>query len=178
MDFSIQPLLKNEMAEILPLRADHFDLVYQAASDPQVWEQHPNRNRYQKEVFKVYFEGAIESKGAFMIKDILTGEIAGCTRFYNYDPEKKMILIGYTFYAKKYWGTGLNHAVKKSMLDYIFQYVDHVHFHIGACNVRSQISIGRLRAHKIGEEVVRYYGEAPASNFIYEISKKDWLKHG
>jgi hypothetical protein len=33
----------------------------------KVWEQHPNKDRYQREVFENFFKGAIESKGAFKI---------------------------------------------------------------------------------------------------------------
>jgi RimJ/RimL family protein N-acetyltransferase len=174
MKFSIQPNLKNEKATLRPLEEDDFEALYQTASDPLIWSQHPNKTRYQREVFKVFFEGAMKSKGAFIIKDAHTHEIAGSTRYYDYDPVKKLILIGYTFYATKYWGTGLNLSVKKTMLDYIFQFVNIVHFHIGANNVRSQIAITRLGAKKIGEINVAYFGEPPAINHIYQIEKGEW----
>ena len=113
----------------------------------------------------------MESKGAFLIIDKATGAIAGSSRFYNYNEADKSIMIGYTFYAVKFWGTGLNPAVKRLMMDYIFQFVDKVHFHIGANNFRSQIAIQRLGASKIGEETVAYHGESPKLNFVYEIVK-------
>ena len=174
MEFSIQPNLKNEKATLIPLEEDDFEVLYHAASDPLIWAQHPNKTRYQKEVFKNYFKGAVESGGAFLIKDTATGAIAGSTRFYDYDHSQNLILIGYTFYVRKYWGTGMNAEVKKTMLNYIFQYVDHVLFHIGAGNFRSQMAITRLGAKKIDEINVAYYGEPPAINFVYQISKINW----
>lgn len=57
------------------------------------------------------------------------------------------------------------------MLDHIFQFVSKVHFHIGALNLRSQISIQRLGAEKIAEKEVAYFGEPPGLNFVYEIRK-------
>lgn len=116
----------------------------------------------------------MESKGAFKIVDKASGEIIGCTRYYDYNEEENHILIGYTFYGTASWGKGINPQVKKLMLDYIFQFVPKVHFHVGASNLRSQIAISRVGAEKIGEEDVAYFGETPKLNFIYEITKEKW----
>ena len=174
MNFDLQPLLETEKAILYPLREKDFDRLYAAASDPKIWEQHPNRDRWKKEVFQIYFDGAMQSKGAFIIIDKSTGDVAGSTRFYDYDPVNDTVLIGYTFYARKYWGKGFNRSVKITMLDYAFQFVAKVDFHIGADNIRSQIAIGRLGASKIWEQEVAYFGERPKLNFIYEITKQDW----
>jgi RimJ/RimL family protein N-acetyltransferase len=176
MNFSIQPVLENDFILLLPLQAEDFEDLYAVASDPNIWVQHPNKDRWRKEVFQVFFEGAMQSKGAFKIIDKTTGEIAGSTRIYDYNDSDRCILIGYTFFATKYWGTRMNHAVKKMMLDYLFQYVDQVHFHIGAENLRSQISITRLGARKTDEVEVAYYGEPVKRNFVYSICKEEWNK--
>lgn len=141
MIFNIQLILENEKAILLPLEETDFDALYQVASDPKIWEQHPNKDRWKKEVFRTFFEGALQSKGAFKIVDKATGNIAGSTRFYDYNEKENSILIGYTFYATCFWGTGLNASVKALMLDYIFQFVSKVYFHIGSGNVRSQIAM-------------------------------------
>lgn len=170
MAIDTQPTLENDVVLLLPLRQDDFEAVYHAASDPKVWEQHPNRDRWRREVFQKFFQGAMESRGAFKIVDKATGEVAGSTRFYNYNEAGRSILVGYTFYATKFWGKGLNPAVKNLMMDYIFAFVDTVYFHIGATNYRSQVAIQRLGAKKVGEEEVAYYGENPKLNFVYEIT--------
>ena len=167
----LQPTLENAVALLKPLQQADFEALYLTASDPKIWEQHPNKDRWQRDVFLNYFQGAMESGGAFMIIDKASGEIAGSTRFYNYNETEKSILIGYTFYAVKFWGSGLNPVVKRLMMDYIFPFVDKVHFHIGATNIRSQVAIQRLGAQKIGEETVAYYSEPPKLNFVYEILK-------
>ncbi|MBK8516461.1 MAG: GNAT family N-acetyltransferase [Saprospiraceae bacterium] len=175
MNFSIQPLLQNKIAIIQPLQESDFERLFAVACDPLIWEQHPNKNRYKRDVFETFFKGAIESEGAFLIVDNVTNEVAGCTRFYDYNQDKNLILIGYTFYAKKFWGSGMNNLVKTSMLDYIFTYLNTVHFHIGATNFRSQVAIGRFNAIKILELNVAYYGEPEAVNFVYEIKKENWI---
>lgn len=173
MNFSIQPELENEKYQLIPLSQGDFEALYEVASDPKVWEQHPNKNRFEREVFKNFFNGAIESKGAFKIVEKSSGDVLGSTRFYDFDENKNSIFIGYTFYGTKSWGKGINPQIKKLMLDYIFQYVDTVHFHIGKENFRSQTALKRLGGKKIAEEEVAYFGEPARTNFVYEIKNEN-----
>jgi RimJ/RimL family protein N-acetyltransferase len=178
MNFDIQPKLENDKVILHPLQEQDFEDLYAVAVDPKIWEQHPNKDRWKKEVFKTFFDGAIQSKGAFKIIEKTTGNIIGSTRFYDYNEQEDSILIGYTFYATHYWGKGINHSVKTIMLNYIFQFVSTVYFHIGANNVRSQIAIARIGATKSGQEEIAYFGEQPKSNFIYKLTKEEWFSLG
>lgn len=171
MNINIQPVLEDEAVCLSPLQADDFEALYQVASDPLIWEQHPNKNRWQRAAFSIFFEGALQSGGALKITDTATGRIAGCTCFYDLVPEKDSIMIGYTFLARSYWGTGLNTQVKKMMMDYIFRYVSRIYFHVGASNKRSLVAIERLGAVKTGEEEIAYFGEPARLNFVYLIEK-------
>lgn len=163
--------LQNEKVILRPLVPEDFDALFSAASDPLIWAQHPNPDRYQRKVFETFFEGALASKGAFLIQDAVTGAPIGSSRYYDHFPETGEVKIGYTFFARDCWGRGFNMATKRLMMDYAFQWVDRIIFQIGAGNLRSQIAIGRIGARKIGEEDVAYYGEAPKRNFIYEIDR-------
>ncbi len=174
MNFSIQPILENENFKLIPLQENDFERLYVVASDPKVWEQHPNKERYKREVFENFFKGAMESKGAFLVVSKDSGEVLGCTRFYDFDRENKSILIGYTFYGRNSWGKNVNPQIKKMMLDYIFQYVETVIFHVGKENIRSQVAMERLGAEKAGEEEIAYFGELPKINVVYEIRKENW----
>ena len=166
---NLQPQLESDYIILTPLQEDDFEELYNAASDPAIWEQHPNKDRWKRATFKNFFEGAIKSGGAFKIIDKHTSEVIGSTRFYDYDEARKSILIGYTFFKVSHWGKGFNREVKKLMLDYIFQFVSQVDFHIGAENHRSLISIGRIGAIKIGEQEVAYFGEEPKLNAVFRI---------
>lgn len=158
-----------------PLAADDFEQLYAVASDPLVWEQHPNKTRYQKDVFRNFFEGAMQSKGAMLILDKATGEVAGCSRFYDYNVADSSVFIGYTFFGRKFWGKQYNPASKQLMLNYAFQFLNNVKFHIGATNIRSQIAIGRIGAVKTREVTVAYHGEPNRDNFEYELRREEWL---
>jgi N-acetyltransferase len=175
MIINFQPTLQNELIVLQPLQESDFERLFAVASDPLIWEQHPNKNRYQREPFQNYFEGAMQSKGALLVMDKASGEIAGCSRFYDYSKADKSVFIGYTFIARKFWGKGYNPAMKELMLNYAFQFVDTVLFHIGAANTRSQIAIGRVGATKIKEVVVAYHGEPDRENFEYELKKENWI---
>ena len=175
MNINIQPTLENENVILHPLQDKDFDDLYAVASDPKIWEQHPNKDRCKIEVFKVFFDGAMQSKGAFKILNKASGHVMGSTRFYDHNLEENSISIGYTFYGREYWGKGFNHSVKSLMLDYIFQFVSKVHFHIGAENIRSQIAIGRLGTTKIDEQEIAYFGEQAKLNYIYCLTKEEWF---
>ncbi|WP_346239445.1 GNAT family N-acetyltransferase [Niabella insulamsoli] len=173
---NIQPKLESENILLSPLNERDFDTLYLAASNPKIWEQHPNKERWKKEVFKTFFVGAIQSKGAFKIIDKSSDSVIGSTRFYDLSEQESSIQIGYTFYKTEYWGRGTNNLVKTLMLDYIFNYVSKVYFHIGANNIRSQKAIVKLGALKVGEQEVTYFGEKPMQNFVYELTYENWKK--
>ncbi|HMQ68525.1 MAG TPA: GNAT family N-acetyltransferase [Ignavibacteria bacterium] len=176
MKFELQPILENEIVKLIPLKEEDFETLFEVSSDPLVWEQHPNKDRYIREVFKNFFKGAMESKGAFLIYDNKTGKVIGSTRFYYPAETSNTIAIGYTFFARDHWGSTYNQAVKKMMLEYAFQFVDKVHFHIGSENIRSQKAIEKSGAVKIDEKEISYYGEKESKNYIYQIDKKRFFK--
>lgn len=174
MNFDLQPTLENDLIKIAPLKAEDFENLFTVASDPLIWEQHPNKDRYKREVFESFFKGAIESNGAFIIFDKETGDIVGSSRYYELDEENNSVVVGYTFIGRKFWGKGHNSALKKLMLDYAFQFVDKVILHIGATNFRSQKATEKLGAIKIADLEVAYYGEPIKWNFVYQIDKQKW----
>lgn len=173
---NLQPVLKDENVVLKPLSIDDFEKLYQVARDPEVWAMHPNKERYKRPVFQNFFEGALASKGAFLVVDRKTQEVLGSTRFYEFNPDTKSVLIGYTFYGTKWWGKNINSTVKKLMLDYIFREVDQVIFHVGKDNVRSVKAMTKLGAENTGEEEIAYYGEDSRTNIVFRIRKNDWLR--
>lgn len=165
---NLQPILSNEEIILIPLVNEDFEALYYIASDKLLWEQHPNNDRYKKEVFEDFFKKAIESKGAFTIYEKTTNKIVGSTRFYDLEQESKSVFIGFTFIDRKFWGSSLNGKVKKLMIDYAFQFVDSVKFHVGETNYRSQKAVEKLGALKIGT-IQKENSEIV--NWIYELKK-------
>ena len=126
MQFDLQPSLKGDLIELRPLRPDEFDALFSAAKDPLIWEQHPESDRYQRDVFQKYFDGALESKGAFAIIDRKSGRIIGSSRYCNLDSKNSEVEVGWTFLERQFWGGIYNRELKKLMLDHAFQFVDRI----------------------------------------------------
>lgn len=146
MEFDLQPMLKGELIRLRPITPDDFDVLYRAASDPEIWKLHPESTRYQREVFQTYFDGALQSGGAFVIEDLKTGEIIGSSRYYDWNPELKEITIGYTFLIRAFWGGQVNRELKRLMLDHAFRFADCAVFEVGASNLRSRRAMEKIGA--------------------------------
>src|SRR5437773_3848796 len=141
MPFDPQPVLKGELLELRPLRAEDFRDLYAVAADPLIWEQHPSRDRYQEEVFKTFFREALESGGALIAIDRKDGRVIGSSRFHGYDEGKGEVEIGWTFLARSHWGGAYNGEMKRLMLRHAFRFVKSVVFLIGPHNLRSQRAV-------------------------------------
>lgn len=171
MPFNLQPHLKGELVELRPLKSEDWDHLFSVASDPLIWEQHPESDRYKEDVFRIFFKDALESSGAFVVIDAQTREIIGSTRFHGYDPKKSEIEIGWTFLARKYWGGRYNREMKELMLAHAFKFVENVVFFVGENNIRSQRATEKIGAIKSGT-AKKIYGNRPASvNIRYVIRK-------
>src|SRR5215510_6934402 len=94
MPFDLQPTLRSEILELRPLRADDFEELYAAASDPLIWEQHPS-DRYKPDVFRKFFDEALESGGALIAIERKSDQVIGSSRFHCYDLERSEIEIGW-----------------------------------------------------------------------------------
>ena len=171
MAFNLQPNLKGELLELRPLTPGDWDDLFAVASDPLIWEQHPESDRYTEKIFKVFFREALQSGGAFVVIDRTTQEIIGSTRFYGYDPEKSEIEIGWTFLAREYWGGQYNREMKSLMLNHAFKFVENVVFLIGEKNIRSQKAIEKIGAIRVGIVTRAYGNHPPAPNVKYVIKK-------
>jgi RimJ/RimL family protein N-acetyltransferase len=144
MSFDRQPVLRGELLELRPLRADDFEDLLRVASDPLIWEQHPEPDRCTEPVFRAFFDEALASGGALVALDRAAGLIIGSSRFHGHDPERSVIEIGWSFLARAYWGGRFNGEMKRLMLEHAFQRVERVIFIIGPDNVRSQRAVEKL----------------------------------
>ena len=176
MAFDLQPRIADRWIKLEPLEPGDFEALHAVASDPLIWEQHPNKNRYQREVFATYFKGAIESGGALRVIDNTTGTLIGSSRFYDLDEAQRVVAIGYTFIARDHWGGQYNWALKALMLGHAFQSLERVIFHVGVNNLRSRKAMEKLGAVLIGEAAVSYYGETSQQNVIYQIERDAWRR--
>jgi N-acetyltransferase len=166
MSFDLQPTLKGEILQLRPLRPEDFHDLFAVASDPLLWEQHPNKDRYKEEVFMEFFRDALVSSGALIANDSKDGRVIGSSRFHGYDQEKSEIEIGWTFLARSHWGGIFNGEMKKLMLRHAFKYVNSVIFVVGPKNLRSQRAVEKIGGFRLGSRPDGRGGES----FVYQIT--------
>ena len=146
MEFELQPTLHGKLIEIRPLKPEDFEPLFKAASDPLIWKQHPEPDRYTREVFQKFFDGAMESKGAFAVIERKTGRIIGSSRYHDLNPEESQVEIGFTFLERAFWGGDYNGELKSLMLAHAFRFVNRVVFVVGEKNFRSQKALEKIGA--------------------------------
>jgi len=171
MSFDLQPHLKGELVELRPLMPEDWDDLFAVASDPLIWEQHPESDRYKEDVFKVFFREAMACGGAFVIIDKKSGHIIGSTRFHGDAPERSEIEIGWTFVARKYWGGQYNRELKDLMLAHAFKFVENVVLLVGQNNIRSQRATEKIGGIKSGMVKKTYGNRPPSLNVRYVIKR-------
>ena len=165
MSFELQPTLEGELLRLRPLRADDWPALFAVASDPLIWEQHPAPDRYQEQVFRGFFQEAMDSGGAFVVIARENGSVIGSSRFLGYDEERSEIEIGYTFLARAYWGGVYNREMKDLMLRHAFRFVRHVIFLVGPSNWRSQKAMEKIGGVRIEPRL----NKAGRMNVVFQI---------
>jgi RimJ/RimL family protein N-acetyltransferase len=135
--------------EVRPLRQEDYDALFAAASNPLIWEQHPDA-RWREDVFRPFFVEHLATGGALAVVDARSGEVIGTSRYHGYDPERGEVEIGWTFIARDYWGGTYNGELKRLMLDHAFRSVATVLFVVARGNLRSQRAVEKLGAVRAG----------------------------
>jgi RimJ/RimL family protein N-acetyltransferase len=170
----LQPTLVGQLIELRPLEKTDFEALFAAASDPLIWEQHPENDRYTPAVFRRYFDGAIESNGAFAIIDRRTQRIIGSSRYWNLNAAEREVEIGWTFLERAFWGGSYNRELKGLMLEHAFEFVDRVVFVVGENNLRSQRAVEKIGATFLRFEKRPGANEVLMPNVVFAIERAAW----
>lgn len=167
-----QPTLRGERILLRPIRAEDLEALHAAGSDPRIWEQHSARTRHERPEFERYVAGAIASGGGLVVAEACTGRIVGSSRFYDWNPADRSVVIGYTFLERAHWGTGTNHEMKRLMLDHAFRWAEVAFFHASPGNLRSRRALERIGARLHAEQLVIVDG-VPSQRVIYVMRPGD-----
>ena len=141
----LQPTLKGPRLLVRPVARADWDAMFAAASDPKVWELHPDSDRYTKPVFRQFFDDAVASGSAFAIVDHLNDKIIGSSRYHGHDPEAGEVEVGWTFLSRDYWGGSYNRELKTLMVGHALTLVDTVVFWVDESNQRSRRAMEKNR---------------------------------
>jgi RimJ/RimL family protein N-acetyltransferase len=166
MTFDRQPTLAGDLIELRPLHQDDWTALFAVASDPLIWEQHPEPDRYTEPAFQRFFADALDSGGALVTTDRATGQIIGSSRYHGFDATNRVIEIGWTFLARRYWGGRYNGEMKRLMLQHAFRVVERVVFLVGLENRRSQRAVEKIGGIRVGSKP----DAGGRESIVYEIT--------
>lgn len=137
-------ILENDTVRLDPLHNQDFDkLVHFSEQAPELWK-YSFCLANDLENLKTYIDFALkgrkeETSYPFIIFDRSAQNITGSTRFYDFRKIHTTVQLGYTWYGKKFQGTGLNKQYKLLMLEFTFEKLDldRVEFRADTKNRRS-----------------------------------------
>jgi RimJ/RimL family protein N-acetyltransferase len=171
VSFDLQPTLEGKLLLLRPLRSDDFEALHAAANDPLIWEQHPESDRYKREVFQRFFESAMKSGGAFAVIEKQSGRIMGSSRYCDLAPDCSEIEIGWTFLEREFWGGEFNREMKQLMLEHALKCVRRVVFVVGENNRRSRRALEKIGAKFLKKKAAASQDGTEGSKVIYFIER-------
>lgn len=150
MPFEFQPTLRGRLIDLRPLRPGDFDALFAVASDPLIWEQHPDKTRCTPAGFRRFFDESIASGGALLATRAGTDEVVGSSRYFDHREGESAVEIGWSFLARACWGGPHNQDMKRLMVEHAFRSVRRVVFIVDPGNLRSQQALLKLGAVREG----------------------------
>jgi len=177
-------ILENKRARLVPFNQNAANQLKEIIFNDIIWKYMGHYIRSEKD-FQEYVMSTLKAREAqtqipFLIIDKNSETIAGSTRFGKIDLNNKRAEIGWTWYGVAFQGTGLNHEVKKLMLNYAFNTLQLNRIQLGTDlrNIRSQKAIEKLGATKEGIRRNHYIDSEGkvCDDFYYSITKEDWYK--
>ncbi len=170
-----QPTLSGNIVSLAPLRAEDFEALFAAASDPEIWALHPMHTRWQRDVFTAFFEESLSSRGGLCVRDAATGAIIGHSRFSTEFSQGDEVEIGWSFLTRAYWGGPANREKKTLMMDHAFGFTAQIIYRVGEANWRSRRAVEKLGCTLTDRTEMIGTPHGPAKYITYTIRREDWL---
>jgi RimJ/RimL family protein N-acetyltransferase len=182
-DFTKDYVLEDERVILRPITISDTELLIQyVQNEPELWQF--SLVAIQKpEDLKGYIETAIQGRNdqnayPFIVFDKTSNTYVGSTRYYDMQLGFETTQLGYTWYSKKVWGTGLNQHCKYLLLQFAFEKMNFKRVEFRADN-NNKRSIAAMQ--KIGctvEGVLRSHLPKPdgsrRDSIVLSITKEEW----
>ena len=178
----IQPgPLRGQHVLLEPLTLEHTAALQRAVADGESWKlwyaSVPTPDA-MPEYVQHALHGMEQGNLAYAVRSLASGEIVGCTRYYDIDTANRRALIGYTWYADAARRTPINSESKLLLLQHLFEAAGAiaVEFRTHFFNQASRTAIERLGAKQDG--VLRSHQILPDGSIrdtvVYSIVASEW----
>ncbi|MEZ0092615.1 GNAT family N-acetyltransferase [Streptacidiphilus sp. EB129] len=148
--------LTGGQVRLEPLTLDHIpDLFAAGGNDEEVWRWLPVGTPRTEEELRAVAAGLLARAPhqiAFAVIHLGTGRAVGWTTYHEIDTRDERLEIGWTWYGRAYWRTGVNTESKLLLLTHAFEDLGmgRVQWRTDIFNQRSQNAILRLGAQPEG----------------------------
>lgn len=174
--------LEGHGVRLEPLTPAHEAGIRAAASDGRLFELWFTSVPAPDQVAQ-YIAAANEGMAAghmlpWAVRDIVSGDVIGSTRYHDIVPAIDRVEIGYTFYAQRFQRSHVNTACKLLLLTHAFETVgcEVVGLRTDNFNFRSQRAIEGIGAKRDG--VIRHHAArrdgSARDTYIYSILLDEW----
>ncbi|ATO14360.1 GNAT family N-acetyltransferase [Micromonospora sp. WMMA2032] len=175
--------LRGEHVVLEPLDLSHAEELHAATEDPEVWRHlggpQPADVAEMRRVVTAYLDAQQRGEQVCWVQRCATtGAVVGTTSWYEIDPARRSLAIGYTWLGRPWWRTGVNTEAKLLLLTRAFEELDAVRvvWHTDIRNERSQRAIERLGATREG--VLRQHKQRPDGSWRdtvqYSMLAQEW----
>ena len=185
-DFNQNYFLENEQVLLSPLELADFEYLKPFSVDePELWK-YSLISAFGEDNLMAYITNAIASRMdnreyPFVVFDKINHSYAGTTRFYDINLPQKTLQLGYTWYGKRFQGTGLNKHCKYLLLEFAFEQLnmERVEFRADNQNLRSiaaMKSIGCTQEGVLRSNTYKSDGTRRDS-IVLSILKEEWYQY-
>ena len=182
-DFDHDYILEDERVRLRPLHSlDATELAVYVSTQPEIWTYSLVAINEVADL-QGYINTAIESRKnktayPFIVFDKQLNKYVGSTRLYDVQLNFETTQLGYTWYSKEVWGTGLNAHCKFLLLQFAFEQMKfkRVEFRADNNNKRSIAAMQKMGCTVEG--VLRSHLPKPdgtrRDSIVLSITKEEW----
>ena len=176
-------VLRGEHVVLEPLDLSHAEELHAASEDPEVWRHLGSRQPADAAGMRQIIADHLDAQQrgeqvCWAQRCARTGAVVGTTSWYEIDPVRRSLAIGYTWLGRPWWRTGVNTEAKLLLLTRAFEELDAVRvvWHTDIRNERSQRAVERLGATREG--VLRHHKQRPDGSWRdtaqYSMLAPEW----
>lgn len=182
-DFSKDYILEDDFVLLRPLEINDFNhLLTFALNEPEIWK-YSLLSGAGEEGLKKYITQAVEARQTckeypFIVYDKINQSYAGSTRFYDIQLAYHTVQLGYTWYGKKFQGTGLNKHCKFLLFTFAFEQMGFERVELRADNRNTRSKAAMQSIGCTVEGVLRRHMPAPEGgrrdSIVLSILDDEW----
>lgn len=183
-DAPLNTTLEGPFVRLEPLALDHADGLRASGSDPVIWRWMPtgtapsDGSGMDDWIAAALREAEAGERTPFAVVDRGSGRPIGSTSYLELRPEHRGLEIGWTWYARDRWGTGVNAACKLLLLEHAFERAGAIRVELKTDrrNERSRAAMEKIGAQFEG--VLRNHRVLPDGGYrdsaYYSVIYEEW----